>query len=365
MPFKIIREDITRVYADAIVNTANPYPVVGGGTDRAIYEAAGRMELLAERQRIGEIAPGEVAATPAFGLHAQFILHTVGPAWWGGGHGEFEKLASCYRKSLLLAEQLRCESIAFPLISTGVYGFPKDRALAIAMEEIARFLENSEMLVILVVFDRKAYELSSSLVRGVEKYIDDRYVAERKEAEYGSGGLEDDRRRRLNAPVRARKVWPIEPENDRGSRETDGYVFSVSDARWNSFTYAAAAEPPESADETFAAEEALADWEAEEGAAGKSPEPPKETFAEAKQRAARKKLFGTAKERKRSLSEIMDHVGESFQARLLRLIDECGLTDEEVYKKANVDRKLFSKIRCNSDYTPKKARRSPLPSRWS
>ena len=129
MPFQIIRNDITKVEADVIVNTANPYPVIGNGTDSAIYAAAGEKELLAERLKIGEIAPGQAAATPAFGLRAKYIIHTVGPAWVDGKHGEREILCSCYEKSLRLAADLQAESIAFPLISTGVYGFPKEEAI--------------------------------------------------------------------------------------------------------------------------------------------------------------------------------------------------------------------------------------------
>lgn len=136
MPFKIIRNDITRVRADAIVNTANPEPCYASGTDAAVYTAAGADELLAERKKIGSISPGEAAVTAAFQLPANYIIHTVGPAWIDGKHGEYDILRSCYRKSLLLADQLGCESIAFPLIATGVYGFPKDQALDIALSVI-------------------------------------------------------------------------------------------------------------------------------------------------------------------------------------------------------------------------------------
>ena len=142
MPFQIIRNDITKVRADAIVNTANPRPIYAGGTDAAVYLAAGPEALLAERRKIGRISPGEAAVTPAFALPAEYIIHTVGPVWEGGGRGEYDLLASCYRKSLLLARQLGCRSIAFPLISTGVYGFPRDKALEIALSEISAFLED-------------------------------------------------------------------------------------------------------------------------------------------------------------------------------------------------------------------------------
>lgn len=140
MPFQIIRNDITKVKADAIVNTANPKPCIGAGTDSAIYTAAGEAQLLAARKQIGDIAPGQAFHTEAFQLDAKYIIHTVGPVWTDGSHGERDILRSCYEKSLRLAADLKCESIAFPLISSGVYGFPKDEALQIALSEISRFL---------------------------------------------------------------------------------------------------------------------------------------------------------------------------------------------------------------------------------
>ena len=126
MPLNIIRNNIVKVSADAIVNTANPEVAVGAGVDQTIYEAAGFEELLAERAKIGPMRPGQAAATPAFALDAKYIIHTVGPVWCGGDFGEREAVASCYRRSLQLADELKCESIAFPLISTGTYGFPKE-----------------------------------------------------------------------------------------------------------------------------------------------------------------------------------------------------------------------------------------------
>ena len=140
MPYQIIRNDITRVKADVIVNTANPHPVIGRGTDSAIYAAAGEKQLLAARKEIGDIARGEAAVTPAFNLPAKYIIHTVGPSWEGGDHGERDILHACYRNSLRKAAELKAESIAFPLIATGVYGFPKDEALKIAMAEIQGFV---------------------------------------------------------------------------------------------------------------------------------------------------------------------------------------------------------------------------------
>lgn len=175
MPFEIIRNDITLVRADAIVNTANPEPVIGGSTDALIHAAAGP-GLLEARRRIGPIAAGEAAITPAFGLGAKYVIHTVGPRWRGGGAGEEQLLESCYRNSLELAGRHGCASIAFPLISSGTWGFPKDRALQCAIRAVSGFLMEQEMQVFLVVFNREVFRLSEKLFRGVKSYIDEHYV---------------------------------------------------------------------------------------------------------------------------------------------------------------------------------------------
>ena len=302
MPFRIIRNDITKVRADAIVNTANPEPRYASGTDAAIYRAAGANDLLAKRQKIGRIAPGEAAVTPAFQLPAKYIIHTVGPAWIDGKHGEYAILRSCYRKSLLLAEQLGCESIAFPLIATGVYGFPKDQALEIALSVIREFLEDADMDVTLVVFGRGTYQLAAGLTEQVEEYIDENYVSERTAEEYGGpfNRLSDIRRR----------LWERE--------QVCGSALMPS--------------APSHAlmDETVAEKEEV-------------PRP-----------AAKAAAASPRKPKKASLEDVVNNLGETFQTRLLRMIDERGMSDPEVYKRANVDRKLFSKIRCNEDYIPKK-----------
>lgn len=185
MPFQIIRNDITKVRADAIVNTANPQPMIGGGTDSAIYAAAGEKELLVERKKIGKIQPGQSMPTDAFKLQAKYIIHTVGPSWIDGQHGEREILHSCYENSLNLAAKLQCESVAFLLIATGVYQFPKDEALQIALFEINKFLLSHEMEVILVVFDRQAFELSSKLSGSIREFIDENSVQNLGRQEYG------------------------------------------------------------------------------------------------------------------------------------------------------------------------------------
>jgi O-acetyl-ADP-ribose deacetylase (regulator of RNase III) len=293
MPFRIIRNDITKVKADAIVNTANPKPRIGRGTDSAVYAAAGRERLLAERRKIGEIAPGDAVSTEAFDLDAKFIIHTVGPVWVDGSRGEREVLRSCYAKSLALAAELKCRSIAFPLIASGVYGFPKDEALDIALAEIGKFLIIHEMKVILVVFDRKALELSEQLVGGIDRYIGENSAHELRKAEYGEGCPEDARR-----GIAARKVE-------------------------ESFRF----HPAEALPEGAAADEELG---------GVLPAPVLPDIAG------------------KSLTEVLGSAGETFQQRLFRLIDERGLDDVTVYKKANIDRKVFSRIRCKADYKPQK-----------
>lgn len=197
MPFKIVRNDITKVKADAIVNTANSNPICASGTDLAIYEAVGKKQLLAERQKIGKIARGDVAVTGAYDLKAKYIIHTVGPKWEGGTHHEFDMLESCYRKSLQKAVELKCESIAFPLISTGVYGFPKDKALQIAVSVFSEFLTENEMQIILVVFDKKSFQLSGQIVGEIDSYIDANYVSESHKKEYPVGSRGQARSRHI------------------------------------------------------------------------------------------------------------------------------------------------------------------------
>jgi len=292
MPFKIVRNDITKVKADVIVNTANPKPCFASGTDTAIYAAAGKMELLQARMAIGDIEVGEVAVTPAFRLNAKYIIHTVGPDWQDGRCGEFEKLYTCYEKSLNKAKELECKSIAFPLISTGVYGFPKDEALQIAIRAISKFLMDNDMQVTLVVFDRKSFELSGKLFAGVAEYIDEHYVAKHMDSEYNLIYEHHDNSELEFVRLRRRETCTEQYE--------DECVSGILE----------------------------------------------EDFAE--------ECMMLSAPIAANLDDIVDNLGETFQERLLHLVDERGLSDVEVYKKANIDRKLFSKIRCNVDYKPKK-----------
>jgi len=275
MPLEIVRNDITKMQVDAIVNTANPRPIVGGGVDRAIHKVAGT-ELLDARKEIGDIATGKAVITSAFNLHARFVIHTVGPVWQDGEHGERELLSNCYDNSLQLAAENGCGSIAFPLISAGVFGCPSEVAIAVATQAIREFLTDHDMDVYLVVFDHKAFKISSSLFDDVQSFIDERYIEELLDEEYR--GDYRDRRRNF---------------------ETAG-------------------QPP--------AEDAYIDipmW--------------------------------MSKPKERSLEDLLNEVDDTFSEALLRLIDAKGKTDPEVYKRANIDRKLFSKIRNNPSYKPSKA----------
>ena len=184
MPFEIVRNDITNMHVDAIVNSANPRPVVGLGTDSSIHEKAGP-RLLAARQEIGPICVGHAAITPAFRLHARYVIHTVGPVWDGGRYGEEQLLRSCYDQSLKLALKHDCKSIAFPLIATNNYGFPKDKALQVAVSAFSEFLLEHEMMIYLVVFDRQSYRLSEKLFHSIASFIDDHYVDLWEASTYG------------------------------------------------------------------------------------------------------------------------------------------------------------------------------------
>ncbi len=175
MPFQIIRNDITKVKAEAIVNTANPEVMVGPGVDAAIYDAAGRSWLLKEREEIGEIPVGEVAVTPAGNLNAKFIFHESGPIWIDGTHNEAELLRQCYDKCLNLALKYKCESIAFPLLASGTYGFPKDIALRIAIDAFRTFLSENELEIFLVLYDSKSVQLSETMFDGVKSFVNNRF----------------------------------------------------------------------------------------------------------------------------------------------------------------------------------------------
>ena len=186
MPFLMIRNDITKVAADAIVNPANRNLLQGSGTSRAIYQAAGEQELTASCEAIGRCDLGRAVCTPAFGLSAKYVFHAVCPAWHGGGFGEAEQLAGAYHSALELAAEYHCERVAFPLLSSGNYGYPKEQAFRIAVDTITQYVMEHDLTVYLVLYDRDSLAVSRKLFASVEEYIDDHYVAQNDES-YGSG----------------------------------------------------------------------------------------------------------------------------------------------------------------------------------
>lgn len=269
MPIEIVRNDITQMHVDAIVNAANESLLGGGGVDGAIHRAAGP-RLLEECRSLHGCKTGDAKITKGYDLPCKYVIHAVGPIWTDGMHGEEELLRSCYQKSLRLAQEHSCKSVAFPLISSGVYGYPKDQALRIATDTIRDFLikntDESDILVYIVVFDKTSFKISGKLYAGITEYIDDNYAF-----------AHSDRRHRRIAQIESSRVF----------------------------------------------EEPLMDCMCA----------PKEIG---------------------SLEDALDMIDESFAAMVLRKIDEKGMTDPECYKKANLDRKLFSKLRKDSNYRPKK-----------
>ena len=259
MPLIIVRNDITKMSVDAIVNAAKESLLGGGGVDGCIHRAAGP-ELLQECRTLGGCRTGEARITGAYRLPCKYVIHTVGPVWNGGRCGEREQLASCYRTSLALAKEHDCETVAFPLISSGVFGYPKAQALRVAVDTISEFLAENDMTVYIVIFDRAAYATGNKLFADIAAYIDDHYV----------DAHTDSRRERM------RRVGVVESRTLTAPMAASG------------------------------------------------------------------------------LDEALAHLDTGFSETLLKLIDRSGKKDAEVYRKANVDRRLFSKIRNNPDYKPSK-----------
>lgn len=287
MPIQIIRADITKLKCDAIVNAANNSLLGGGGVDGAIHRAAGP-ELLKECQALHGCETGQAKITGAYNLPCKYVIHTVGPVWRGGQNSEKQLLESCYRESLRLAKEQECESIAFPLISSGVYGYPRDQALKVAMDICSDFLLDNDMLVYITIFDKAAYKISEKLFSDIKAYIDDNYVELHTDSLY-----------------------------ERMRMEQCSQILDMDECM------------PLSVDL------------------------PQATMSKLAQQSVTP-LQASAPAQKMSLDEKLGQIDESFSQMLLRKIDESGMTDAQCYKKANVDRKLFSKIRNNVHYSPSK-----------
>lgn len=347
MALQIIRNNIIKVQADAIVNTANPKVAVGRGVDFAIYEAAGREKLLAARAEIGEMEPGSAVYTPAFDLDAKYIIHTVGPAWRGGGYGERETVAACYRNSLKLAKELECESIAFPLIATGTYGFPKDEALRIAIAEISSFLLESEMEVTLVVYDKESFRVSGKLFSDIRMFIgdsdvDETFVYEAPRSVLMSESVADSRRPGAKRRLR-RRLFNRQPgQEERALEESKAKKAPRTSGRKDASRLEEETVLRDAERADYA--EGMAEWPADA-------EYIEEMAVLTEPSIAFPSGSGSADG---SISERLAHMDKSFQEYLFMLIDRKGLTDPDVYKKANIDRKHFSKIRSNPAYTPSK-----------
>lgn len=276
MPIQIVRNDITKMECDAIVNAAKTTLLGGGGVDGAIHKAAGK-QLLRECEKLGGCEVGQAKLTSAYELPCKYVIHTVGPVWNGGGFGEEELLKSCYRESLKIAKDINCQSVAFPLISSGVYGYPKDKALKVAVDTISEFLLENEMFVYIVIFDKASFNIGEKLFADIRQYIDDRYV----ENNYN---FQAERRRR------ASYVRDLPLDCQMTMAPSCGNVESSKHESLNNV----------------------------------------------------------------SLDELVNQIDESFTQMLFRKIDEKGMTDSQCYKKANIDRKLFSKIRKDIYYKPSK-----------
>ncbi len=304
MPLQIIRQDITKMECDAIVNAAKNTLLGGGGVDGMIHRAAGP-ELLEECRTLHGCETGRAKLTKGYRLPCKYVIHTVGPVWRGGGYGERELLASCYRASLELAEQNGCESVAFPLISAGTFGYPKAEAIRVAVDAIRAFLDGHDMTVYLTIFSKSSFLIGTELFDDVRSYIDDRYVDEHTDA-----AAEERRRRALLGGASMSLSLP----RTQG-RKRDGRGFAPFG---NGF--AGAARREDSLDDAL--------------------------FDEPAAMCQSTAVY--------SLEERLKTIDESFSQMLLRKIDEKGMTDAQCYKRANIDRKLFSKIRGDVLYKPSK-----------
>lgn len=317
MPFRIVRNDLTQMKVDAIVNSANPKVGYGAGTDAAVYNAAGMDELLAARQEIGDINPGEAYITPGFNLHASYIIHTVGPIWEGGGAGEREILRACYKSALQIACEHKLESIAFPLISSGNYGFPKNEALNVPLSVFSEFLADNDMDIYLVVYDRESVRVSEGLFTDIDSFIDDNYVE-------------------LNIPREASMSRQMPMPSYHAATPAQE---QVSKRRPSLFRRDRAVRRHD------------ADELREANVAEITPEASALYMCEDIDFASEAPIIHNA----RSLDDVIGNLQKTFMELVFSFADEKGLTDLEVRKRANLDKKTFSKLKCGNTKNPSKA----------
>lgn len=331
MPYTIVRDDITHVRADAIVNAANAQLRHGGGVCGAIFSAAGARKLQAACDKIGYCPTGSAVATRAFRLPARYIIHAVGPVWQGGDHGERELLASCYRSSLELAASLKCKSIAFPLISAGIYGYPRKEALEVAQEEFRSFLQDHEMSITLVLFDTTTMDYADELRLRVASYIDDVYV--------DASGYDRRRDWETNVPANA----SIEDQEAEWLSWDASSPEAIADA--------------ESCDDTGFLSD-MSSFGAPSAPAPSAPMSAPSVYGSGPAKPRPQPLEGAAPKPRVSLPNplrnLLTHLDAGFSETLLAMIDERGLKDSEVYKRANISRQHFSKMRSNPNYKPTK-----------
>lgn len=352
MAFEIIRNDITKVHADAIVNTADPEPIVGAGTDSAIHSAAGP-QLLKARRRIGAIAVGESRSTRAYGLPAKYVLHTVSPAWQGGAHGETELLYRAYASSLALAKKLRCRSVAFPLMAAKSLGFPPEIAMKTAIRAFTDFLLENEMQILLVVFGSDAYSLAGSLFDGVRSYVDDRYVSEKKREEYPfdevfrrmqSNRFEKPARRGDTGSMFVRPARRVEAPAPQAQHGSDGasadFEAPAPQAQHGIEGVSMDFEAP-APQAQHGSEEISADFEEE-----------RPTMHAA---LFRKEARAAENAKQDRFDALFRQAESSFSEYLITLLDECGEKDSAVYRRAEISRQLFHKILNKKDYQPTKS----------
>ncbi len=339
MPLRIVRNDITVMKTEAIVNTANDKPTVGTGCDHAVYEAAGYEQLLAyRREHIGTVKEGDVFLTPGFCLPAKYIIHAVSPLYVDGGSGEEELLRSCYRKSLALACENKIRSIAFPLISTGGFGYPKEEGMRIAVDEINAFLLTHEMLIYLVVFDEKATQMGKRLYPDLEVYIDRNYVRQKHEEEYDKVLQRDGRYESVPAAEligkASARTGAARREKERQARaKAERAAKRKGSLKLGDFLTGG----------TPAKKKAIQE---ESYGRGLTLSKPSISSPEDEDKAI--------EDLEEKLAQRMEHMSDTFAQYLLYLISDKGMENAEVYKRAIVNKKVFSKIKNNPDYHPQK-----------